>query len=155
MWLGDTAVSMNIRESVWLYPMLHWVHILANTFMLGSIVFVDLRLLGAGFARRRVTDMTQQLLPWTWTGWILMFLSGAAIFTSDPVRYYGSNLMRAKFSLMLFAGINALIFHFTVYRGVASWDEGRTPPRARLAGVLSILSWLGVMFTARAVGYFS
>ena len=37
-WLYDTWVSVGIRESEWLYPMLHWAHILSNTLMFGTIV---------------------------------------------------------------------------------------------------------------------
>ena len=93
-WLMETWVSAGIRESIWVYPMLHWVHILSNTLMFGTIVFLDLRLVGIGLARRRVSDVAEQLLPWTWVGWALMFLSGALIFTSDPVRYYGNFFLR-------------------------------------------------------------
>ena len=153
-WLMETWVSAGIRESIWVYPMLHWAHILSNTLMFGTIIFLDLRLVGVGFSRRRVSDIAEQLLPWTWVGWTLMFLSGALIFTSDPVRYYGSFFMRIKMILMFLAGINALVFHFTVYRGVALWDSGRPPILARMSGMISLVSWIAIVITGRAVGYF-
>ena len=153
-WLMETWVSAGIRESIWLYPMLHWAHILSNTLMFGTIIFVDLRLVGIGFSRRRVSDVAEQLLPWTWVGWTLMFLSGALIFTSDPVRYYGSFFMRIKMILMFLAGINALIFHYTVYRDVALWDNGRPPILARMSGMISLVSWVSIVIVGRAVGYF-
>lgn len=153
-WLMETWVSTGIRESLWVYPMLHWAHILSNTLMFGTIIFVDLRLVGLGLTRRRVSDVAEQLLPWTWLGWILMFLSGALIFTSDPVRYYGSFFLRIKMILMFLAGINALVFHFTVYRGVAVWDNGRPPILARMSGAISLVSWIAIVITGRAVGYF-
>ncbi|MEP6963161.1 MAG: DUF6644 family protein [Acidobacteriota bacterium] len=153
-WLNETWFSAGIRESQWVYPMLHWAHILANTLMFGTIVFLDLRLIGVGLSRRRVSDVAEQLLPWTWIGWVLMFLTGALLFTSDPVRYYGSFFLRLKMSLMLLAGVNALLFHFTIYRGVAAWDQGEAPPRAKLAGAVSLLSWMAIVVSGRAVGYF-
>ncbi len=152
--LSETWLSISIRESVWVYPMLHWAHILANTLMFGMIVFVDLRLLGVGFTRRRVTDMTG-LIGWTLAGWVLMFISGAFIFASDPMRYYNSGLFRLKLFLMLLAGINALVFHFTAYRSVSSWDQGRLPGHARLTGAISLTSWIAIIVVGRAVGYFS
>ena len=150
----ETWVSAGIRESIWVYPMLHWVHILSNTLMFGTIVFLDLRLVGVGLTRRRVSDVAEQLLPWTWVGWTLMFVSGALIFTSDPVRYYGNLFRRIKMLLMMLAGVNALVFHFTVYRGISAWDEGRAPAMARLSGAISLVSWIGIVITGRAVGYF-
>ena len=154
-WLADTWVSTGIRESIYLYPMLHWAHILSNSLMFGTIVFLDLRLTGAGFTQRRVSDMAGQLLPWTWAGWGLMLASGSLILISDPVKYYHGLFFRLKLTLMLVAGLNALLFHFTAYRGVAGWDlDVVTPPRARLAGFVSLFSWVGIVILGRAVGYF-
>ena len=153
-WLVSTELSTTIRESLWVYPMLHWWHILSNTFMFGTIVFLDLRLIGAGFAKRRVTDIAEQLLPWTWFGWAMMFASGSLIFTSDPVKYYGNIFFWIKMGLMLLAGANALLFHTTFYRTVGAWDEGAVPGRARLAGAISLICWVAIVITGRAVGYF-
>jgi len=154
-WMESTAFSTGIRESLWVYPLLHLAHILSIPVMFGSIVFLDLRLIGAGFRKRRVTDLAEQLLPWTWTGYALMLLSGTLIFSSDPVRYYNSTLFRVKLFLMLLAGINAMVFHYTTYRRVASWDLDVPPGRARLTGAISMLAWVTVLFVGRAVGYFS
>ncbi len=153
-WLMETWVSAGIRESIWVYPMLHWAHILSNTLMFGTIIFVDLRLVGLGLSRRRVSDVAEQLLPWTWVGWTLMFLSGSLLFVSDPVRYYGSFFLRIKMILMFLAGINAMVFHYTVYRDVALWDKGRPPILARMSGTISLISWIAIVITGRAVGYF-
>ena len=153
-WLMETWVSAGIRESLWVYPMLHFAHILSNTLMFGTIVFLDLRLIGVGLTRRRVSDVAEQLLPWTWVGWGLMFVSGAFIFTSDPVRYYNSFFFRIKMLLMVLAGLNALVFHFTVYRSVATWGDGKAPGRARLSGAVSLISWVAILIAGRAVGYF-
>lgn len=153
-WLYNTELSTTIRESLWLYPMLHWWHILANTLMFGTIVFLDLRLIGAGFTKRKVTDIAEQILPWTWLGWALMFASGALIFTSDPTRYYGNFLFRVKLALMALAGVNALLFHTTFYKTVSAWDEGKVPARARMAGAISLICWILIVITGRAVGYF-
>ncbi|MFM2125163.1 MAG: hypothetical protein RL328_1614 [Acidobacteriota bacterium] len=153
-WLYSTELSATIRESLWVYPMLHFWHILANTFMFGTIVFLDLRLIGVGFAKRRVTDIAAQILPWTWFGWAMMFLSGGLIFASDPVRYYGNTYFRIKFALMALAGVNALLFHTTFFKTVARWDEGAVPGRARMAGLVSLVSWVLIVFAGRAVGYF-
>lgn len=154
-WLRETAASTAIRESLYFYPLLHWWHILSIAVMFGSIVFLDLRLIGAGFRKRRVTEIAGPLLLWTWTGYILMAVSGGLIFLSDPVRYYESTLFRIKFLLMLLAGVNALVFHYTVYRSVATWDLEPPPARARLVGAVSMTVWVAVIATGRAVGYFS
>lgn len=155
-WLYDTPLSTGIRESINAYPMLHFAHILSNSLMFGTIAFLDLRLLGFGLRLRRVSDVAAQILPWTWLGWTAMFVSGAGIFISDPLRYYGSSLFWAKMGLMLLAAVNALIFHSTAYKRVRDWDLNLpTPPRARMAGAISLSTWIAVIFVGRFVGYFA
>ena len=85
----------------------------------------------------------------------MMFISGAFIFASDPVKYYGNFFFRIKMLLMMLAGLNALLFHFTVYPGVSAWDAGRAPIRARISGAVSLVSWIAIVVSGRAVGYFN
>lgn len=153
-WLENTWVGTGIRESLYVYPALHFVHILSNSLMFGMIVFLDLRLLGFGLRRQSVSDVAEQLLPWTWAGWTLMFLSGALIFSSDAVRYSESTPFLIKMGLMLLAACNAAVFHNTAYRKVAQWGQQGSPPLpARMAGGVSILTWLAVISTGRWIGY--
>lgn len=55
---------------------------------------------------------------------------------------------------MFLAGINALVFHRTTYRGVAAWeDRVAVPAPARLAGFLSLALWTAVVVSGRFAGY--
>jgi hypothetical protein len=57
--------------------------------------------------------------------------------------------------LLFLVGLNPLIFHFTIYRNVSSWDTAPiTPARARLAAFLSLSLWGGIIITGRAIAYF-
>ncbi len=57
-------------------------------------------------------------------------------------------------TLLLLAGVNMLLFHFLTYRGVAGWDEQRVTPRsARIAGLLSLAFWTGVIVFGRWIGF--
>jgi hypothetical protein len=56
--------------------------------------------------------------------------------------------------MLALAGLNALIFHVTVYRRVASWDEAAvTPAGAKLAGCFSILLWFGIVAAGRWIAF--
>jgi len=56
--------------------------------------------------------------------------------------------------LLCLAGLNALIFHLTVYRQAAVWDDMPVAPiRARLAGLLSLLLWIGIIAAGRSIAY--
>jgi hypothetical protein len=53
------------------------------------------------------------------------------------------------------AGLNMLFFQLVTFRGVAAWDSVRPPSAARLAGVLSIGLWCGVIGFGRWIGFTS
>ncbi len=93
--------------------------------MLWPAAILDLRLLGLVMPRRAVSEVAAQFLPWVWTGFTVMILSGAILFASEAVKCYNSPFFRIKVMLLWLAGLNALVFHKTVFRGVDSWDMGR------------------------------
>lgn len=75
-----------------------------------------------------------------------MATSGVLLFCSGPVRAPVNIFFRIKIVMIALTGINALLFHFTIYRRVAEWDGDPMPPlRARLAGFSSLLLWSGVV----------
>ncbi len=70
------------------------------------------------------------------------------------MRYYGKALFWTKMVLMLFAGVNALYFHMTTYRSVARWDRDPVVPfGAKVAGVMSLVLWAGVVIFGRFTAY--
>lgn len=153
-WLENTPLGLGIRQSSLAFNGLVAIHTLGIILTAGTIWMVDLRLLGFGLRREPVANVLQQILPWTWAGFTLMFSTGALLFCAEAVMVYSSISFRIKIVLILLAGLNALIFHKTVYRGALAWDStSRTPPRARLAGILSLTFWIGVVGAGRAIAY--
>jgi|HubBroStandDraft_1064217.scaffolds.fasta_scaffold164433_2 hypothetical protein len=153
-WIQQTPLSVAIRESIWVYPILNVLHCVGILLVAGTIVVVDLRLLGFGMRRTAVSSVVSQVLPWTLSGFGFMFLTGSLLAWSEPVRLYRSVFFPWKLVFLAIAGLNALLFHLGVYRGVGAWDSAAlTPARARLAGALSILCWICVIAAGRAVGY--
>jgi len=153
-WLEGSPVGLTIRQSALLFSALVAIHTLGIILTAGTIWLVDLRLLGFGLRREPVSNVLQQILPWTWAGFVLMFSTGVLLFCAEAVMVYGSIAFRIKLLLILLAGLNALIFHKTVYRGASTWElSSVTPPRARLAGLLSLTFWIGVVGAGRAIAY--
>jgi len=153
-WIHQTSLSVAIRESIWVYPILNVLHCVGILLVAGTIVVVDLRLLGFGMRRATVSSVVSQVLPWTLSGFGFMFLTGSLLAWSEPVRLYRSIFFPWKLLFLAIAGLNALLFHLGVYRGVGAWDSATlTPARARFAGALSILCWICVIAAGRAVGY--
>jgi hypothetical protein len=153
-WLEGTAGSLAIRESTLLYPIIETTHVLTLCLFLGMIALLDLRLLGVGLRGIPVSETAGRLLPLAFAGFLLMALSGAMLFYSGPVRASANIFFQVKMIMIALAGVNALLFHFTIYRRVADWDNDPVPPvRARLAGFFSLLLWCGVVICGRMQAY--
>ncbi len=153
-WIYQTPLSVSIRESIWVYPILNVLHCVGILLVAGTIIVVDLRLLGLGMRRSPVSSVVKQVLPWTLSGFGFMFVTGSLLAWSEPLRLYRSLFFPWKLLFLALAGLNALLFHCGVYRGVCAWDSASlTPVRARLAGAVSIVCWISVIAAGRAVGY--
>jgi len=152
-WLGDTRLSLSIAESTWLFPAIEVVHVFAISMVFGTIAIIDLRLLGLASTSRRYSEMARELLPWTWGAWVVSAMFGTLMIASRPVAYFDNTDFRLKFLCMGLAAINMLVFQFVTSRGVARWDKGRVPLSGRVAGGLSLVLWIGVVYFARKTGF--
>lgn len=153
-WLEQTSVGAGIRESLWLFPAIETVHLLGMAALVGTVVVFDLRLLGWMQRRERVSELAGRLLPWSWAGFAVQVVTGALLFSSEAVKVYGNPAFRLKMLLLILAGVHALIFHWTVFRSVASWDESKVlPAGAKVAGFVSILLWIGIVAAGRFIGF--
>jgi hypothetical protein len=56
--------------------------------------------------------------------------------------------------VIVLAGINMLVFELVTAKTAPSWDKGVKPPSAaRLAGALSLVLWITVIFLGRWIGF--
>jgi hypothetical protein len=153
-WIQDSSIGTSIRESTYVFPLVEATHVLGLAVSVGTIAIVDLRLIGATMTKEPVTDVIEQLQPWTLSGFAAMFLSGALLFWSEAARLYPSYSYRVKFLFLFLLGINALLFHTTIYKSVDKWNnDAVTPFRARMAGWIGITFWGVVIFCGRWTAY--
>jgi hypothetical protein len=153
-WLGNTPWSIALHESTWVYPIVESIHVLSLCLFLGMAVMLDLRLLGVTMRSAPVSEVVGRLLPLTAAGFGLMVISGALLFYAIPVRTFQNVFFRTKVVLLILSGLNAWVFHGTVYRAVAEWDLDPVPPkRARMAAGFSLALWSGIVFAGRMIAY--
>jgi hypothetical protein len=153
--LNDSSWSIYLRESDWPFAIIETIHILALGLSVGTILWVDLRLVGLAMKRERVSDVISSLAPWATSGFIIMFLSGTLLLLSEPMKCYTRLSFRLKVVMLILAGLNVLYFHSRVQRSIAEWDEDVVLPwRARMVGYLSLALWLGIIIAGRWTAYF-
>jgi hypothetical protein len=152
-WLQDLSFPTDIRESDWLFPTIETVHVLALVLVVGSILMVDLRLLGFANRARSVRSVAAERLPLTWTAFAVAAAAGSLLFSSKAVTYYDDLPFRLKLICLVLAGLNMACFHLFTYRRVAEWDHGTPPVGARIAGGLSLFLWVTIVGAGRWVGF--
>jgi hypothetical protein len=153
-WVDSTRWSALVRQSNWFFSTLDTVHTLGIILVAGTIMLLDLRLLGLALRSVPVAQVVARIVPSTLGGFGLMVVSGGLLFSSEAVKMYHSPAFRIKMLLLALAGLNALIFHRTIYRDVAQWDPACVvPARARLAGLLSLVFWIAIIAAGRAIAY--
>lgn len=151
--LQETAFGTAVRESLWLYPAFEILHLFGIVLLVGAIAMTDVRLIGLS-RQLPVTLTARHLLPWVWGGFALAVLSGLALFSGFATDYWPNTAFRLKLVLMLIAGINAALFHFRVYGGVASWNENSASPwAARAFAIVSIVLWFSIIAAGRLIAY--
>jgi len=153
-WLESWPVSVGIRQSSWMFPAFESVHVIAITLVVGSVIVVDLRVLGLASRNQKVSVLSEEILPWTWGAFLIAAISGGFLLASKAHTYFANLQFQLKMALMFAAGVNMLAFHLVPYRTVKGWDLGRTAPvSARLACGLSLVFWILIVAMGRWIGF--
>lgn len=151
--LQGSAVGSAISASTWMFPTIETVHVIAISTVIGSIVMVDLRLVGLASRERPVSAVTHDLLPWTWGAFALAAVTGLLLFSSRAADYMAVPAFVLKFVFMAIAAANMAVFHVTTYRSVNRWNVGPPALGARVAGGLSLALWAAIVVCGRKVGF--
>jgi len=153
-WLASTSGSIALHESLYAYLIVLTVHVVSLCLFIGTAVLLDLRLLGMTMPRVAVSEVAAGLLPWTLAGFLVTVCSGALLFYANPAARYQNLFFRTKIATLVLAGVNAWVFHRTVYRTVTEWDLDPVPPRrARVAAGLSLVLWAVIIMSGRLIAY--
>lgn len=152
--MQNSSLSEFLRTSLKAMPIVEAIHVMAIATVFGTIVLVDLRLLGWPNVQRSFSKLHHELLRWTWIAFGVAVITGVLLLIVNAVTYYRNTALWLKMLAILLAGINMLVFEGVTAKSVASWDKGVTPPTAaRLAGALSIILWVAVIFFGRWIGF--
>jgi len=135
-------------------PLVQTVHILSVSAVMGSIVLIDLRVLGLALPSQRTGDLVRRLAPWTWWALPSLALSGLVFVFARPTRYFVNPVFGLKFSMLVPALILLFVFQRGSSRDRQFWEA--SPARkmtARLIAFVSLLLWIGVVLAGRWIAY--
>jgi Family of unknown function (DUF6644) len=149
-WCEASFVGTAIRESPWAFASIESVHLLGLATLGGSVLLVDLRLLGIGLRRTPAAELARDVQPWFNASLLVMLLTGVGLFLSEPTKcYYSTPFWVKMWSLLL-----AIVFSYTIrYRVVRAPDTSSLATRYRLVGLVSLALWFGVGAGGRWIGF--
>src|SRR5580698_5869841 len=110
LWCENTHLGLWIKNATWVFATIETIHIMALAVLFGTLVVVDLRLLGFGMLRQSPSYLAQLMAPWTYSSLAVMALTGISLFVAEANRLSRSSPFAFK---MLFL-ILAVGTHFTV-----------------------------------------
>jgi hypothetical protein len=150
--IEKSTISSLVRDSA--FPYVEGAHVLALCLSVGTLMWFDLRLLGAAMRTRPVGEVFEDVRPWMFAGFAIMFSTGALLFAAHATKAYSNNYFRAKLALIMLAGVNAAVYHLMVDRNRSEWDKAPFPPvPVRMAGLISLLLWFSVIAVGRIFAY--
>lgn len=151
-WMESSGLGNLVRDVAWIFPALETVHFMGLCVLFGSLMVVDLRLLGvAKFIPMRPA---MKFVPIAIGGFCVNLLSGIGFLFSDPFRYYPNVAFRLKMLLILIAGLNALWFQFVELPRVRDLPPGaQTSLKVKFVAALSLVLWIGVIIAGRFMPY--
>jgi len=149
--LEASALGAWMRGSPWAYPAANLVHLLGLVLLLGSMILLDLRLLGAG-RRVPLPDASALLTPLAVAGLVLLLGSGALLFTADAGPLSAQPLLQLKLLWIALGLANAVLFRGWWSGRIAGWDDN-PPMLGRVQAAASLLIWLGVAAMGRLIAY--
>jgi len=140
-----SAVATLLRQSRWTYPAVNALHLLGVALLVGAIVPMDLRLIGAWRADMPLASVLRLLRPVAAAGAGLAILAGVLLFAVQARDYTGQPLFAVKMAL-----VAAGLAHALAWGGALAAAPRR---RQRLAGAFSLTAWVAALGCGRMLGY--
>ena len=154
-WLQSSFIGHAMRESgVWTYGIVNLLHILSVSTLFGSILILDLRLLGV-WRKINLASITAPVVPLAAIGFTMATLTGIGLLATKATEYDGNPFVYIKFPAIALGLANvALLSNLT------AWKQHRlrelTPAeQSKLAvyGGVSLVCWLTAITAGRMIGY--
>src|SRR5688572_32773831 len=86
--IESSAIGEWMRGNLLAMPWVNAAHVLCITLVFGTILVVDLRLLGLVDRQRAVTRVAHEMLPLTWSAFAGAVLTGALYFAANATTYW-------------------------------------------------------------------
>jgi len=154
-WLQGSFLGHAMRESgVWTYGVVNLVHILGVASLFGSVLVIDLRLLGF-WRSTSLPAITTPTVPIAGTGFVVAASSGICLLATKATEYVDNPFLYIKFSAIALGLANVGVLYFTSAWKARALRDLLPKEQTQLAriGGISLLCWLTAVTAGRMIGY--
>lgn len=151
-WIAASPVAAALKSSRYAYPVVNAVHIMGLAALFGSIVTLDLRLLGA-FRTVPARALATALPRVAAVGLVVAILSGAALFSVEPADYAANRAFLIKLGLVLIGAAHAIAVHTTLGWRDLVHGRGGIDAGLRLSAAISLAIWTSAILAGRFIAF--
>jgi hypothetical protein len=149
-WIGDTQLGAWVASSSFIWPALECIHFASLCVLVGSVVTIDLRLIG--FFRDRCASLVQSLIRVSLVAFGVNFLTGILFFAGNTPKFVNNSALELKLVLIALAGLNALYFKLRLSHLV---DSEEVTWSSIGVGYASLFLWAGVIVCGRMITFYA
>ena len=153
IWIEETSLAEYVRVAAYGYPAMITLHSLGLAIMVGLSLVLSFRALGL-YATIPYSSL-HRLLKVAWVGFVINFLSGSALFTTQATTYITDFEFLLKMFLVLVGATFVALLQGVV--GATNAAGGGTASvgnnLAKIYAIGTIVAWLGAMITGRLIAY--
>ncbi len=154
LWISKQPLSSALGTKFLTIPLLQTVHILSIATAFGSVLLMNLRVLGVTGMNLTISQTTQRYVPWIWGALLTLLLTGLGLIIAEPVRELINPIFWVKMAMIVVLVLLSIGFQHAL-RGAAikrqAAPEGLTGVRIGAAGL--ILLWCVVIIAGRWIAY--
>ena len=154
-WLSTTLPSVFIQEhNAWAIPTIQSIHIVGLAMVMGSVLIIDLRILGWAGMDQTLRQTTSRFGPWLTASLWLLLATGMLMVIGEPVRELVTLSFWLKMTLVATGALVAAIFQKTLRQHEQHWEDTLVHRRSiKTLAILTFLIWVCIIVLGRLIAY--
>jgi hypothetical protein len=149
----QAAALWTLRTVPGFPPIIQTVHILGIAAVMGSVVMINLRMLGLALPSQSLSEMNGRLFPWLWWALASNLVSGGFFLFARPFRYFDNPVFLWKLAFLVPALLLSLVI-WRLNRQEGFWTRSRWQSiSGKLLALASLALWLMTAMAGRWIAY--
>jgi len=154
LWVTDWPLAIWLQEHFLAIPGFQTLHLLAMAGLFGSVLMLNLRVLGLKGRDQTIAATFARYRAWTWWSLAALVFTGVILLISEPVRNMVNSVFWIKMIFLSVAIVASLWFQGTVKRNIGTLEASPNGTASIRVGAWAVIVlWLLVMVGGRWIAY--